>query len=273
MSEENLEGQDKMSERDDAIDINERHWEKTVAEGAGCTIPWLDIDLDMLRQFARGELDYVPERLSKRADLPGIDLAEVDGKDVLCLGAGGGQQSAVFGLLGARVTVLDLCQGQLDGDRKAAAHYGYEVTTIHADMQDLSCLADESFDIVCAMGLCYVPDARKVYVESARVLKPNGLLTIGFGQPATQCIAGDETGYRIYRPYHEKVDPRDSGEIEFRHYMDDIFNGLLDAGLLLQKVVDGGRNNRPDPKSPVGSWTHESAYVGGYFIVVGRKPH
>ena len=258
-------------EKDEAATTNEAFWGREVLKGVGCTVPWLDLDPDVLRQFARGELEPAPELLTKRANFPGIALADVEAKDVLCLGAGGGQQSAVFGLLGARVTVLDLCQGQLDGDRKASAHYGYEIAAIQGDMQDLSCLVDESFDIVYATGLCYVPDARQVYAESARVLRPNGLLTIGFGQPAVQCIAGDETGYRIYRPYHEKVDRRESGAVEFRHYMDDIFNGLLDVGLSLQKVVDEARNSKPDPKAPIGSWTHESAYVGGYFIVVARK--
>ena len=55
--------------------------------------------------------------------------------------------------------------------------------------------------------------------------------------------------------------------------MDDIFNGLLNAGLLLQKVVDEGRNSKLEPKAPIGSWTHESAYVGSYFIGVGTKQH
>ncbi len=258
-------------EKGEAIIRNEEFWDREVEKGVGSTIPWLDLDPDMLRQFARGELDPVPELLAKRASFSGIELAEVEGKDVLCLGAGGGQQSAVFGLLGARVTVVDLSQRQLDGDRRAASHYGYEITAIHADMQDLSRLADESFDIVYATGPCYVPDARQVYAESARALRPNGLLTMGFGQPAIQCITGDETGYRIYRPYHEKVDQRDDGAIEYRHYMDDIFNGLLDAGLSLQKVVDAGRNRKPDSKARIGSWTHQSAYVGGYFIVVATK--
>ena len=54
--------------------------------------------------------------------------------------------------------------------------------------------------------------------------------------------------------------------------MDDIFNGLLDAGLSLERVVDEGRNRAPDSKAGIGSWTHESAYIGGYFVVVARKP-
>lgn len=103
-------------------------------------------------------------------------LTDVDDKDVLCLASGGGQQSAVFGLLGARVTVVDLAQGQLAGDREAAAHYGYEVTTIQADMRDPSCLDDESFDLVFqATSMGYVPHVREVYSQVARVLRSGGL--------------------------------------------------------------------------------------------------
>jgi SAM-dependent methyltransferase len=258
-------------ERHEAARINEAFWDQEVARGVSCTVPWLDLDRDALRQFVRGQLDPAPESLARRAHLPGIDLANVEGKDVLCLGAGGGQQSAVFGLLGARVTVVDLCEGQLDGDRRAAAHYGYDVTTVHADMQDLSSLDQESFDIVYATGLCYLPDARQVYAEIGRVLRPGGLLQIGFNQPAVQCVVGDETGYRIARPYCEKVDRREDGAVEFRHYMDDIFNGLLDAGLSLERVLDG-HGNKPSAAAHVGSWTHQRDYVNGYFVIVARKP-
>jgi 2-polyprenyl-3-methyl-5-hydroxy-6-metoxy-1,4-benzoquinol methylase len=174
-------------ERDEALIHNEEHFDRDVEKGASSTIPCLDLDPGMVRQFARGELEPVPESLSKRVDFPGIDLANVDGKDVLCLGAGGGQQSAVLGLLGARVTVLELSRRQLDGDRTAAAHYGYEITAIHADMQDVSCLANESFDIVLAPSSMYVPDVRKLFAECARVLRPNGILTMGLLQPARQC--------------------------------------------------------------------------------------
>ena len=131
---------------DEIATTNEKHWNRMVQEGCGFTVPWLDLDRDLIRRYAAGELERVPEPLTVM--YPAGVLANVAGKEVLCLASGGGQQSAVFGLLGARVTVVDLAEGQLEGDRKAAAHYGYEVTTVHADMRDLSCIADESFDLV-----------------------------------------------------------------------------------------------------------------------------
>jgi len=258
-----------MREKDEVAITNERHWERMVAEECGYTIPWLDLDPDIIRRYARGELDTVPERLAWMT--PRNILTDVDGKDVLCLASGGGQQSAVFGLLGARVTVVDLAQGQLDGDRKAAAHYGYEITTLHADMRDLSCLDDESFDMVYGTAICYVPDIQQVYSEVARVLRQGGVFRVNFGQPAVHFMVWDGGGYRITKPYFEKIDRREDGAIEFRHYMDDIFNGLLDAGMSIRQVVDLSRNKKPNPQALPGSWTHEESYIGGAFIIVANK--
>jgi SAM-dependent methyltransferase len=255
--------------KDEVAIANERHWERMVKEECGFTIPWLDLDPDIIRRYARGELDPVPEILTWIT--PPNMLTDVEGKDVLCLASGGGQQSAVFGLLGARVTVVDLAQGQLEGDQKAAAHYGYEITTIHADMRDLSCLEDESFDMVYGTAICYVPDIQQVYSEVARVLRRDGIFRVDFGQPAVHFMAWDGDGYRITRPYFEKIDRREDGAIEFRHYMDDIFNGIIHAGLSIRQVVDLSRNEKPAPQAPPGSWTHESSYIGGHFVIVAKK--
>jgi len=258
-----------MREKDEVAIANEKLWERMVREGCGYTIPWLDLDLDMIHRYARGELDPAPETLEWMA--PCDILVDVESKDVLCLSAGGGQQSAVFGLLGARVTVVDLAQGQLEGDKKAAAHYGYEITTIHSDMRDLSCLDDESFDMVYGTAMCYVPDIQQVYSEVARVLRQGGVYRVDFGQPAVYVMDWDGDGYRVAKPYFEKIDRRENGAIEFRHYMDDIFSGLVDVGLSIRQVVDLSKNKKPDPQALPGSWAHESSYIGGQFVIVATK--
>ncbi|MCD6290446.1 MAG: class I SAM-dependent methyltransferase [Anaerolineae bacterium] len=240
-----------------------------VQEGCGYTVPWLDLDPDVVRAFAEGELNFTPWPLGEMT--PRSILADVEGKDVLCLACGGGQQSAVFALLGARVTVIDLAQGQLEGDRRAAAHYGVDIRTIHGDMRDLSMLDDESFDLVYGTAICYVPDARQVYSEVARVLRSGGLYRTDWRQPALHFVAWDGEGYRITRPYSESGNPRNDGAIEFRHYMDDIFNGLIEVGLSIQQVEDISRAVLPNPQASPGSWDHERAYVGGEFVIVARK--
>ncbi len=257
-----------MSLRDEFRTANERHWDRMVEEGCGYTIPWLDLDAGVLRRYARGELDPGGDRLSAVYP-PGV-LLDVEGRDVLCLGAGGGQQSAVFGVLGARVTVVDLSEGQLAADRKAAAHYGYDVTTLHADMQDLSALDDDAFDLVYATGMCYVPELRKVYAGVARVLRTDGLFRGDYHQPAVHFVEWDGQAYRITRPYAERIDRREDGAIEFRHDMDDIFNGLLDAGLSIERVHEPFCK-QADPDVPPGSWTHYESYVAGGFVIMAKK--
>ena len=53
-----------MSERDEVATANERVWEREVREGCGYTIPWLDLDREMIRQYAKGTLEPVPESLT-----------------------------------------------------------------------------------------------------------------------------------------------------------------------------------------------------------------
>lgn len=220
-------------DRNEALAHNEACFDRAVEKGASSTIPCLDLDRDMVRRYARGEL--VPEpgsSLAKRGYLPGIDLVSVDGKDVLCLGAGGGQQSAIFGLLGARVTVVELSKRQLDGDREAAAHYGYEITTIHADMQELGGLANESFDVVYSPCSNYIPDIGRLFSECARVLRPGGILTIGLMQSAKQAM------YLAGQVSDDPYNPGAGDAVEYVHDMGDIFNGLIDAGFSLNRIFD-----------------------------------
>jgi len=259
-----------MSIRDKAAIANQRLWEEEVKKGCGYTIPWLKLDVSLLREYADGKHDFLPEPMT--CMYPAGILADIENKDVLCLASGGGQQSAVFSLLGARVTVVDLAEGQLAGDRKAALHYGYDVTTCNADMRDLSCLNDDSFDLVFqANSTAYVPDIRQVYAEVARVLRPHGIYRVVHENPATFSVQWDMGKYCISAPYSERIEQRDDGGLEFRHYMDDIFNGLIDTSLLIQHVYEAPYSRKPDSEAPEGSWNHERAYVGGGFIIVAKK--
>ena len=258
-----------MKIRDEIAQANEKHWNKMVKEACGFTIPWLYLDLENLILFACGRLDPIPEPLN--IITPATIVRDVKDKNVLCLACGGGQQSAVFCLLEARVTVVDLSQGQLEGDQKAARYFGYEVKTIHADMRDLSMLDDGSYDLVYGTGVCYIPDAREVYTEVARVIKHGGLYRNDWTQPAINFLIWNEDRYRITQPYCVKTYKRADGAIEFRHYMDDIFNGLLEQGFAIHQVHELSRDVQPDPHAQPGSWTYEDTYFGGHFVVVAEK--
>lgn len=240
-----------------------------VENGCGFTVPWLDLDNEQLRRYADGLLKRAPKPLDVMS--PRNILADVEGKQVLCLACGGGQQSVVFSLLGAEVTVVDLARGQLAGDDKAAAHYGYGITTIHGDMRDLSMLPYQSFDIVYGTAICYVPDAREVYLEVARVIKPGGLYRCDWRQPSLHFLTPYGDAYTVSKPYCERNELREDGGMEFRHYMDDIFNGLIESEFVIQQVQDLSRFVSPPQDADPGTWMHELTYWGGMFVIVAQK--
>jgi 2-polyprenyl-3-methyl-5-hydroxy-6-metoxy-1,4-benzoquinol methylase len=197
-----------MRNKDEIGAVNKQHWARMVKEGCSFTRPWLNLDRNLLLQYVEGRLDPVPAPLLEI--YPVNVLADIEGKQILCLASGGGQQSAVFGLLGARVTVVDLVEGQLEGDVTAAAHYGYEVNTICADMRDLSQIGEGCFNLVFqAPSMAYIPDVRPVYAEVFRVLKPKGIYRVCFTNPATEFVdwnSWDGEGYRMTKPYSEMVE-------------------------------------------------------------------
>lgn len=264
-----------MNKHGSYISTNKEWWEKMVKEKCGFTKPWLGLNPDVVRKFATGELKKVPKPLD--GFFPSSVLSGVKGKDVLCLAAGGGQQSAVFGLLEANVTVVDISDGQLEGDKKAADHYGYKITTIQGDMSDLSALKNKSFDLVYqAPSMGYVPEVVKVYREVARVLRSGGFYVADAQNPLSQFVdesTWDGKGYRISVPYavKEKKRAEDQNVLEYRHYLSDAFNGLIGCGFTIERVeewpTDLYQNGEPEP----GTWLHSLLYVPGLFIILARK--
>ena len=65
-------------------------------EKCGFTRPWLDLTKKDILRYRAGALNN-HEQLQNM--FPVEILCGIEGKDVLCLAAGGGQQSAVFGLV------------------------------------------------------------------------------------------------------------------------------------------------------------------------------
>jgi len=77
-----------MKKHNDVATTNKLHWEKMVKEGCGFTRPWLELDANLIDQYVEGQLNPVPEPLL--AMYPSSVLADVEGKDVLCLAAAEG---------------------------------------------------------------------------------------------------------------------------------------------------------------------------------------
>lgn len=224
--------------------------------------------------FTRPALNLDPASARARVDPEGR-LGDVAGKDVLCLAGGGGHQSAAFALLGARVTVFDLSEDQLRRDREAAAHYGFDLRTRQGDMRDLSCFEEAAFDVVHhSYSLGFVPDARAVFRQVARVIRPGGVYYFHCANPFFLGLSERDwngEGYTLRQPYvdgagvaYEDQDwVYDRGQTdaevppprEYRHALSTLVGGLVGQGFAVLHISDYSDFD-PDPEAAPGTWDH-----------------
>jgi SAM-dependent methyltransferase len=249
---------------DELADYNRERWEALVAAGIEYGRPMLDLDEASARAW-----------VADQALLPDEAIDTLAGKDVLILAGGGGQQSAALSILGAKVTVLDITEGQLAGDRLAAAHYGYEARIEQGDMRDLSRFEDQTFDFVWQpYSINFVPDYRPVVESVARVLRPGGDYRLDIENPFTGSIWEDswhEKGYSLNKIYedgseHLYPDPhwdvtaedgteqRVVGPREFQHTLGPMLTYLAGLGFCLKGMWE--RPDDGDPDAEPGTWDH-----------------
>lgn len=274
--------------RDDIAQRKLEEMRESVRVGRDQTKPWLDLDVNAYRAYREGTITTLPKPY---CDDP-VDrtmMTGIGGQNVLCLAGGGGQQSAVFSLLGAHVTVLDLTPEQLESDQVAARHYGYEVTTIQGDMRDLSVLPGSHFSRVYQpISTLFVPNLREVYAGVARVLKPKGLYSADYAVPLLYMAENkgwDGKGYTLYvtEPYvRGPILETKDGKLnfshgtscsEFHHLLSDIINGLAAEGLMIRGVWENPRPGHGAPLAELepGSEEHRERYLPFGLSVVAVK--
>ena len=215
-------------------------------------------------RFAGGEPPKDPEALDEwLRDEP------LEGKALLCLGAGGGRQGPLHAAAGAVVTVVDVSERQLDHDRKAG------LQTLCASMDHLDGLASASFDIVVQpVSSCYVADLDRVHAEVARVLKSGGLYIVQHKQPAS-LQASTEGAYVVGFPCAEgaalseqPAPHREPGTTEFIHGLESLIGGLCRAGFVIEAFSEPPR---ADASAPAGSPGHRAWYLPPYLKIKARR--
>ena len=173
-------------------------------------------------------------------------LGELNGKRILGLASGGGQQMPVFAALGAVCTVLDYSPLQLDSERMVAAREGYEIRIVRADMTKRLPFDDGEFDMVFhPVSNCYVEEVRPIWRECFRVLKSGGTLLSGTDHYVNYIVDGAEERIVNALPFNPLRNPaqmaqlaaEDAG-VQFSHSLEEQIGGQLEAGFTLLELYE-----------------------------------
>lgn len=221
---------------------NSAVWDRSAASGGRWSTPVTSADVE------RARAGDVIVQLTPTRPVPADWLPPLAGLEVLGLASAGGQQAPLFAAAGARVTVVDISEGQLALDREVAEREGLDLRTVRGDITDLSAFDDASFDLVFhPSSNSYLRDVRAVWAGAARVLRPGGTLLAGFNNPAVYIFdpGPHDRGVLEVRyplPFSDADDlppeERDArvaaGQaLEFGHTLEEQIGGQLEAGFEL----------------------------------------
>ena len=223
----------------DYQDINARVIDRWVDEGWEWGIP---ITHQVYEDAKNGKWDVV---LTPTKPVPHSWFRDLNGKDVLGLACGGGQQMPIFAALGANCTVLDYSPKQLESERMVAQREGYDIRIIRADMTKALPFSDEEFDLIFhPVSNCYVEKVEPIFAECFRALKHGGVLLCGLGNEINYLVDENETIISNEMPFNPLSNPRHKKQLEdegcgiqFSHTSEEQLGGQLKAGLILTHIL------------------------------------
>ena len=221
-------------------DINADTIDRWVSEGWEWGKP---ISHETFLKAARGEWDV---HLTPTRKVPHRWFGDLNGKKVLGLAAGGGQQMPVFAALGAECTVLDYSPKQIESEQMIAEREGYSIRIIRGDMTKRLPFEDEEFDLIFhPVSNCYVQEVKPIWRECFRVLKPGGSLLSGTDHYVNYIVDDKEERIVNHLPFDPLKDPEqmkqleaDDAGVQFSHSLEEQINGQLEAGFTLMELYE-----------------------------------
>jgi SAM-dependent methyltransferase len=205
-------------------------------------------------QFFAGysQLDRFQSRWGGAIEHAGFSelLGDVSGRRALDLGCGAGQLAFYLAEAGAAEVVgIDASERMLEVARARAAHP--RVSYRRATMEDAD-FADGAFDlVVSSLALHYVRDYAGLVRRIARWLRPGGRLVFSTEHPIYTARAsaegwvvgpdGTRTAWALDR--YAEEGPREHrwfvpGVRRYHRTLATLLNGLIDAGLAIERVVE-----------------------------------
>ena len=177
-----------VSKMSDYIKFNQNRWNNVSRKkGNPYTLPLTP------EEYFEAINNEIRVGLTVGKSVPAEWFKKAKGNKILGLACGGGQQGPIFAGKGYDTTIMDFSVEQLDKDRMVAERENITISTVQGDMTKPFPFEDNSFDIVfCPVSDVYVEDLDNMWEESYRILKPGGLLMVGYMNPWIYMYEGDD---------------------------------------------------------------------------------
>jgi SAM-dependent methyltransferase len=212
-------------------------------------------------------------------------LGNIPGKNACVLASGDNEVVFALAGMGAKVTSVDISEGQIATAKERADTLGLDISFLRADITNLAgILEDNTFDIVHTGGgvACWISDLRKYYAEGVRILKPGGFLIINEFHPFKVLLINEEPMDRLHDYFDRGPFTYTSNEgfpgTEHHWPVSDRIHAVLDTGCDLLKVDehDGTESDCLWDKLDEKKKKNIPKKVDGikvprYLLIVGRK--
>lgn len=174
-------------------------------------------------------------------------LGDVNNKEILEIGCGGGQNLIAFSKQGANCTGVDISAEQLKYARQLAKDEGVEIKYIKDDMQQLKKVKKHNhYDIVFSVfALEYVPDLTTCFKNVFKLLKKDGLFVFSIVHPFYLTISRENLkitrSYYSEKPISLNETWKDGSKhtcILYTRKMSDIYNSLKNSGFLVEEMIE-----------------------------------
>ena len=114
---------------------------------------WNNVKNDYTEPLTHEELEEARKHpisvaLTVGKKVPKEWFEKANGKKILGLACGGGQQGPVFAVKGYDVTIMDFSKSQLQRDEMVAKREGLKINTVQGDMTEPFPFENETFDII-----------------------------------------------------------------------------------------------------------------------------
>ena len=224
----------------DYQDINAETIDRWIDEGWKWGIP---ISHEEFVKAQNGDWEVL---LTPTRYVPKDWFGDLKGKKILGLASGGGQQMPILTAAGAKCTVLDYSEKQLESERLVADREGYEIKIVRGHMTKPLPFEDESFDLIFhPVSNCYVKDVLPIWKECYRVLKHGGYLLSGTDYFINYLVDDNEERIINSLPFdplsnpeqRKQLEDTDSG-MQFSHTLEEQITGQLKAGFILKDLYE-----------------------------------